>query len=292
MASKKSKPKMKHYPVVRSMMLSQATPVVPASVEIVDVGRCLSQINRRLYRYGRYYEVKIDLEADSNTSFAVYALRDDWAVQKGFQLAYNAYLKNSKDEREHMSSKQIARWEDFRAVSGLTGEDAGPVLWQGSTPRELVLQGEFNNTSVVDELGTQRSFRWVGATSGTTYNILEEYDKAGNAQSAPSSTVTGNELPYGQLTDEIDGLMANNLENFGNEPPYERDGVNSNGPFVRIATLNASSPNAQRLSTGFFTAPCGLVYVVKLSTESIQNKWSLTVKAGDYKGVHAPSMLE
>lgn len=291
MASKKSP--NKHYPVVRSFALSDGSPLVPALTYRVDVGRCLSQANRRLYRYGRYYNVKIDIDADLNNKIEVYALRDDWAVQKAFQMAYAAYEKNSAEERDLMSKGQIARWSDFRIAADPPANELGPVFHQGGTARELVSQGEFVDTQVIDDAGVARTFTWNDTTSGTQYSVLAEYDKAGNAQTTPSSLVTGNVVPYEGLTSEVDGLMMNNLEAFGDNPPYVRDTVNDNGPFVRIAMLDASTPNAQKLSTGFFTAPCGLIVIRKTPAElDLREKVQLTVKSGDYKGVHAPSMLE
>jgi hypothetical protein len=291
MASKKSS--KKHYPVVRQFALSDGSPLVPSLTYRVDVGRCLSQANRRLYRYGRYYNVKVDIDADLNNKIEVYALRDDWAVQKAFQMAYAAFEKNASDEKAMMSENQIARWSDFRINPDPAANEMGPVFHQGASARELVNQGEFVNTQVIDDTGAPRVFTWNNTTTASAYSVLAEYDKAGNAQTTPSSLVSGNVVPYEGLTSEVDGLMMNNLEAFGDNPPYDRDGVNANGPFVKIATLDASNSNAQKLSTGFFTAPCGLVIIRKTPAElDLREKVQLTVKAGDYKGVHAPSMLE
>lgn len=288
----------KHYPVVRTYPLSEGAAFSNNARRIIDVGKTLSQANRRLYRYGRYYNVKIDLEADSNTQFDVFALRDDWAVQKGFQLAFEAYQKATADERAMMSESQIARWEDFRIDDNVPGAvPVGPVLSETGNETYLIAQGEHAITSVVDATGVQHTFVWTG-TGANVYNILAEYDKAGNAQTTPQSLVAGNELPYIDLESDVDGLQANNLEAFGDNPPYDRDGVNAEDPFVKIATLVSNSPNAQKLSTGFFDAPCGLVMIVQNDTagsptpSDIRGRYSLTVKSGDYKGVHAPSMLE
>ena len=288
----------KHYPVVKSFPLSESSPSSGQPRRIIDVGACLSQANRRLYRYGRYYNVKIDLDADSNTQFDVFALRDDWAVQKGFQLAYAAYQRATEDERAHMSETQIARWEDFRIDHNVgASSDVAPVLSQTGNDALLIGQGEHAISRVVDATGAQHTFVWVG-TGGSVYNVLGEYDKAGNAQSVPSSAVSGNEIPYADIESDVDGLQANNLEADGDNPPYDRDGVNADDPFVKIATLVSNSPNAQKLSTGFFSAPCGLVMIVQNNPagspvySDISGQYSLTVKSGDYKGVHAPSMLE
>jgi hypothetical protein len=283
----------KHYPVIRQMTLSEASPSLNRAIRVIDVGRCLSQANRRLYRYGRCYKSKIDLEADSNTQFEVYALRNDWAVHKGFQLAYEAYVKNASEEAEMMSDSQKARWNDFRARPGIasaTYVDVGPVFYQGTVASALVTQGEFTQTAVVDGQGTARTFTWDGTASSTEYGILQEYDKMGNAQTSPSSTLSG--MAYDDLNTNVDAAMMNILETHGDNPPYDRDGVNKDNAFVKIATLNSNSPNAQKLSTGFFDAPCGLILIIQTVAEDIREKYTLTVQSGDYKGVNAPSLLE
>ena len=291
MASKKST--KKHYPVVRTMTLSEPTPSVGSLSRVVDVGRCLSQANRRLYRQGRYYEAKIDLEADTGQTIEVYALRDDWAVQKGFQLAYAQYLKNSQEEMAAMGENRIARWSDFRVYHGQPAgvPFVGPVFYEGATGVELVNQGEFQDTQVTLADGTEKRFTWGSAGSLSQYSILEEYDKVGNAQGDPSSLV-GTNVAYDDIETGMDATQASNLESKGELPPYDQNGVNADGPFVKIATLDASNPNAQKLSTGFFCAPCGLVIIRTSSPVDIRAQYSLTVKAGDYKGVHAPTMLE
>ena len=292
MASKKST-STKHYPVVRQFALSDGSPLQPSLTYRIDTGRCLSQANRRLYRYGRYYNVKVDIDPDLNDKIEVYALRDDWAVQKAFQMAYAAFEKNASEERAMMSENQIARWSDFRINPDPPANEMGPVLHQGGTARELVNQGEFVNTQVIDDTGVARVFTWNHTTTASAFSVLAEYDKAGNAQTSPSSLVAGNVVPYEGLTSEVDGLMMNNLEAYGDNPPYIRDTVNANGPFVKIAVLDASNSNAQKLSTGFFTAPCGLIVIRKTPADlDLREKVMLTVKSGDYKGVHAPSMLE
>jgi hypothetical protein len=261
---------------------------------VVDVGRCLSQANRRLYRYGRYYNVKIDLEPDANTTFEVFTLRDDWAVQKGFQLAYSQYLKNSQEEMASLGKNRIARWSDFRVFHGQAGSAplVGPVFTDnGINSRELVGTGEFEETQVTIGSGVEKRFTWAETGSASQYSILEEYDKVGNAQSSPSSLV-GGDIAYDDLATDVDANQAGNLETKGNLPPYDQNGVTADGPLVKIATLDSSNPNAQKLSTGFFTAPCGLVIIRQAAPSNIQEKYSLTVKSGDYKGVHAPSMLE
>ena len=283
MAKKKS-----HYPVVRKSPLSNGA----AANTLVDTARNLSVLNRRLYRYGRNYEVKVDLRNDHVGQVQVFALRDDWAIQKAFQMAYQSYLDNTMHEREAMTVNQVARWEDFRCRDGLTlsKNDARPVMHTVAGAATVLTAGEFVNSQIVDNAGTEMTFSW-GNAAADRYSILAEYDKAGNAQTAPESVVTGANVPYGGIDANIDGETADNLENAGNLPPYDQDGVNATSPWVRVAVLGGTA-GTQKLSSGFFTAPCGLVLLVGYGSDDTNYGASLEVKAGDYKGVHAPSMIE
>lgn len=286
MAKKKSG---KHYPVVRGSPISSGA----AANTLVDMARNLSVLNRRLYRYGRNYSVKVDVRHDyAGAAIEVFALRDDWAVQKAFQMAYQNYLDNTMHEREAMSSNQIARWEDFRVRDGLSlsKNDARPVLHTVAGGASILTAGEFVNSEVVDNAGVERSFTW-GNAAADRYSILAEYDKAGNAQAQPESAVTGANVPYGGIDANIDGETADNLENTGNLPPYDQDGVNATSPWVRIAVLGGTA-GTQKLSSGFFTAPCGLVLLKGFSETGDAYSVEIEAKAGDYKGVHAPSMIE
>ena len=284
MASKKST--KKHYPVVRSAPIASGS----APNTLIDTGKQLSALNRRLYRYGRYYNVKIDVRNDQAGQISVFALRDDWAVQKGFQMAYQKYMENTADERKNLSSKQIARWEDFRCRDGLTlsKNDALPVLHGPDGGQVVLTVGDTFNSQVVDGAGTTKTFTW-GAGASDRYGILEEYDKSGNAFTTPESRPS--DAPYENIDTLVDETVHDQLQSNGDVPPYNKDGVNAHSPWVRIAVLG-NTGGAQKLSTGFFTAPCGLVLLTGFGDTGTGYPVELEVKAGDYKGVHAPSMLE
>ena len=281
-----AKKKSKHYPVVRGSPISSGA----AANTLVDMARNLSVLNRRLYRFGRNYQVKVDLRNDYVGQVEVFALRDDWAVQKAFQMAYQEYLDNTMQERENLSSNMIARWEDFRVRDGLTlaKNDARPVLHTPAGGASVLNAGEFALSNVVDGGGTERTFSW-GAGSGTIYGILEEYNKVSNT--GLEAPVVVNDAPYVDIDTSVDEATHDNLQTDGNAPPYDQNGINEGSPWVRIAVLG-STAGSQKLSSGFFTAPCGLVLLKGFSETSEAYSAEVEAKAGDYKGVHAPSMIE
>lgn len=279
--------KDEHYPVVRQGRMDLTGAVTTPEIEI-NIEQYLSKVNRRLYRQSRAYAVKLDLDPDATQTIDVYVLNDSWMTHRALKMAYDMYLENSEDERVRLKENAIARWEDFRVTSGLAFQQINPVQFNNVLAPTELASGEFSITTVEDAAGTSRSFTW-GAGTASKYSIIEEYDKAGNAQSSPV-TSTG-DMPYDDLMADDSATQAASLQNKGNKPPYDENGVNADRQWVKVASLGTGT--TQRLSTGFFNAPCGIVLIKDQGGAITQfGKVAWTVKSGDYKGVHAPSMLE
>ena len=296
MASRKSRPNKaakkgrSFYPVMRGTELGVSGALVQQ--RILDVPAVLSQINRRLYRYSRCYQVKLDLKISEPGSYEVYALRNDWAVHQSLKMAYEHYLKNTDDERKALGKNMIARWEDFRiddGVQGATNSLTGKTHSFNGFTGSLHAAGSFPLSTVTEESGTERTFTW-GALAGNQYNVLTEYNKSANVQKSPEGDT--NDGAYSALDDDVDQSTYQNLQEDGAEPPYNSDGANESAPFVKIATIGTNAVGAQKMSTGYFDAPCGLVVVVGPSSDWPAAALTFEVRSGDYKGVHAPSMLE
>jgi len=302
MAQKKSTTKKtnksvskKHYPVVRESFLGSVAE--NAAVRIFDTARALSVINRRLYRFARVYPVSISLIPTSTDLVEVFALRDDWAVQKGVQMAYKQYLKNTADERKALGKDQVARWEDFRIDDGVAAVN-NTLLPKLHDPTftgtgSILSAGEFELSTVVDAADARRTFTF-GTPGGSEYGVLQEYDLSANAETSPTDTTgsSGNRVPYGEIDSENNELTSLDMQQHGDNPPYDRTGVNAATPWVKIATLGAGAAGQQRLSTGFFNAPCGLVVLVGSSTTWNSDSIMFEVQKGQYKGVGGMSLLE
>jgi hypothetical protein len=292
--------KADYYPVQRQIQLA-ATADPGSSPLVLDVARNLSVVNHRLYRQGKTYQVKIDLDnrgADVGASqFDVYALCDTWYVQKAWQLARARYLSNTADERAVMSEQGIARWEDFRVTAGVVG--AGtivPYRYSEALSGAIDTSGEFENTEITLADGTtNRTFTWGSTPSASEFGILIEYDKTGGTNQMPS-TASGAKAYVGTEGD-VQEATQDHLQEKGDLPPYNQTNFNVR-VWVKVATLdNSDTPNPSvagghsRMSTGYFNAPCGLVVIKpNLANDSLDGKLSMTVKAGDYKGVAAMNM--
>lgn len=288
--------KADYYPVQRQVNLCSGS---QSTLFTLDVGRNLSRVNHRLYRQGKTYQVKIDLDNRVNVDTGpaqihVYALADTWYVQKAWQLARATYLKATSEEREMMSSQQKARWEDFRVTAGVSGSaDVHSYRYSRTDlAGSLDQDGESVTSVIVMADGSTRNFGWNGGTG--TYNMLDQYSKSGDTDGSPSTI--DSDKPYDGVDDETNETQMDNLADHGNLPPYNATTF-TGSPWVKIATLDNSGQTNPgggsghaRMSTGFFNAPCGLVVLQTNIATTLAGNVSMTAKAGDYKGVAAMNM--
>ena len=294
--------KADYYPVQRTINLGSA-PSGTTTNQILDVARCLSVVNHRLYRQGKTYQVKIDLDNrpdETNpgmSSVDVYALVDTWYIQKAWQLARATYLRSTADERQSMSSQKIARWEDFRVSAGVASPSTTVLPWRYNNTfgGAINTSGQFNlSTITLSDGTTQRNFTW-GSTGGANLGMLEEYDKTGDTDLSPSTGSASN--AYAGTDGNVHEAQMDDLRVDGSEPPYAAATFGSQ-VWVKVATLDNSGSNSpsvaqgsSRMTTGYFNAPCGLIVLrPSVPDTAIQGDLTLTVKPGKYKGVAAMNM--
>jgi len=283
----------KHYPVQREFRVVNTTGVPQLNAKI-DVMRCMSQINHRLYRQSRMPEVSVSIDgsAADGTTVEVYALVDNWWTHKALQMAKAAWDASNAEEDAMLNGRR-ARWNDFRVSDGLSATSGGgtgfDLLDAVQFDRDTLVPvpfsaGEFDFSTVVDQAGTSMTFSW-GAGSATRYSIMDEFDRSGNTDVDPTTPATG---PYSGLLPNLEAGAAAALQDQGNNPPYNATGYGE-GYWTKVGVLHLQS-GRQRLNTGFFKAPCGLIALTNVAT--VTGDISLEVKKGDYKGIHAPNMLE
>ena len=279
-----------YYPVQRSTPIGVNGASLTGRV-FSDAGRLLSATNRRLYRYGMNYQIKIDLDIPpalaADQEVVVYALRNNWDVQRAFALAKKTYEAAMADER---SIAKAGRWEDFRVETGVVGSAlAVPVAYDNSTLGiSLITGGEFA-ASRVDKGGVETFFTWGSATA-TSLDIIDEWTRSGITGTDPTPTLTTTAYD-GVNSDDLSNTEMQNLQDDGNLPPYTQ--VSDSDQLVKVATLRwqPTINGEQRLSTGYFDAPCG-VFLLEFSGNIPNGTVSLTAKAGDYKGVAAHKMCQ
>lgn len=281
-----------YYPVQRNIALGLDGGTFNGTT-VGDAGKILSIVNRRLYRYGKMYQIKIDLDVDvtvgADTEVDVYALANIWDVQRAYALAKKTYDLAYADERAELPGNQ-SRWEDFRIAHGVnSGGDLDPVTFDRDTLALTVRNEGEHDLSVVDEAGTSHSFTW-GAPGTNELGVITEWDKAGNVSADPESISTA--APYANVnSDQLSTIEATALGQRGNLPPYAQS--TSGDIYIKVASLyyRPGATGMQRLSTGYFDAPCG-TFVLVTNNALGNGSVRMTAKAGDYKGVHALDMAQ
>jgi hypothetical protein len=216
----------------------------------------------------------------------VYALADTWYLAGALKLAKAAWDESNAEEIM-MNNGKVARWSDFRIQPEITASSAALVnqfALQSLNPVAFTA-GEFELSQVVDQAGATRTF-CIGTASATQYNIFAEYDEQSGTNTDPTVPSTG---PYTGLLPGLDTAAAQAISELGNNPPYNANGYGSS-VWVKVGTLHLAA-GRQRLSTGYFRAPMGMIVLSGVGTipsADIQ----VEVKGGDYKGVMSHSMLE
>lgn len=295
----KRKTKAKRYAVQRHMnipALQNAGDGSAPNCSIVEAGRFLSESNHRLYRQSRVYKAKINAiePPTSGRTVSVYVLRDTWMLQKSYQMAKDAFDKNMSEERDGISTTNEARWQDFRIdlspTSTITATALTPLAvnntnFNGGT---ALSNGEFVNTLTYDESGTGKRFGLYSASS--VWGIMQEYDKTADVDSTPSNGVSGSDTnAYGGLDNDNQQSARDHLQSAGNAPPYDPNDLGGSYMFRKVATLGGTSDGNAKMTTGFFDAPLGAIYIV---SQGWNQDLELEVATGDYKGVHGAEYID
>lgn len=298
--SKKTSTKKQHtpdyYPVQREIPLGVFDSAI-SSTTVGDAGRLLSIANRRLMRYGMNYQIKIDLDPINTIATAyqveVFALTNNWDVQRAFALAKATFDEAHADELKASGEGQAARWLDFRVAHDVTGGvELNPVRYDQQTLAAIVTNDGEHVDSTVDDGGTEKRFSWGLATGASTLSVLGEWQHAG--RTATDQNLVSTNAPYGGVnSDTMSDIEMTNLGSDGNQPPYSQTSYAD--LFTKVGTLRyqPGPDGMQRLSTGYFDAPCGLFVLKTTAAGNLPNGIiSMTAKAGDYKGVSAQKMCQ
>ena len=280
-----------YYPVVRETYLGDDTNGAFTGTHAGDAGQILSIVNRRLYRYGKLYQLKLDLDIPSTFAaeavVEVFALRNNWDTQRAYALAKATYDEAYADESK---LGQVARWQDFRINNGVTGAGVIDPVRYDSASLAIAVENEGEHApSAVDDAGTEKAFTW-GNASGTQLSVPAEWVEAGRTSASPNTL--SSTAPYaGVNNDQLSDIEQQNLGNDGNNPPYSTSAASD--LLTKVATLyfRPGAIGLSKLSTGYFDAPCGL-FIVKVNATLPNGYLKFSAKSGDYKGVMALDMAQ
>lgn len=262
----------------------------------VDIFKDLSLANHRLYRQGRVPMVRIGFIGPfggnvTNAAVLCQALPNTWQVRKAHQFALKQYLRATRETRRATGQ---ARWHDFKTYMEDGMRTGNHVL----TPLGVTAgSSEWNYSEVANDpsngSSNERQFKFIGSTDSNCWGMISEYDvKADTDTDTPENP--GSYAPYHYLNPEVSGEQMDNLLDEGDFPPYNPDALQVQ---LRAEVIAQGFGKSDRLVSGWFPAPCGLLKLQSQVTTASDNVaddgdglFFVEVLSGDYKGVHATPM--
>lgn len=266
--------------------LGRVTPLAAGRQFEIVVPQLLSANGHRLYRQHGCYQVKVNLlDGAAQAEVKVYALANHWFVKRSIQQAKAIYDAAVSDERAVVTE---GRWNDFRIESDSGFELLGTLLQSapasGATGA-LTSAGEYLYSRIRDAAGALKDFHLNGPSASGGYNIFDEYDNMGNSSVEPQQASPATIGAYDGAVETLDSSNMQDLAIRGNLPPYHQTDLRDQ-VFVQVGSLYRDPvTGAQRLSTGFFPAPLGFVWV-DYGSDNRNPTLELELKSGKYKGVH------
>lgn len=259
---------------------------------VVEGSHMLSIANHRLYRQGRQYQLKIDVDpgsmGGSMSSIEVYALVPTWWLHRAWKMAKQTWLDATKLERSALKTQQMARWHDFRISSGLSSTSNVAQMAQSGVLFNLP-GGEYTYSQVETTGGAMKFFS-LGTANTLNYNIIEEYSDSFNESQNPTTVIT--QGPYDDLPNQVKSSQEyQDLQEKGDLPPYAADTL-PQAVWVKVKELSQTLGLSNTLSTGYFTAPLGMVRLRTIGGGFTATSTGLSIEAkpGSYSGVDAITM--
>lgn len=288
---------MPYYPVQRNIRLHDST-AVTAGGRFFRADRLASAVNRRLYRQGRIYNVKLELEVGSPLATAgvdVYVLNNTWDLQGAYRYAMQQYYDTMKEEMKTQGGNP--RWHDFRVIPDFQSDELVGVSYNPQAAAPVMDadendQGDHSFSSVTDATGATKSFTLDDVGSATEFSIISEWRAKAQVQEDPAQVSTS--MPYADLKEDVDEANYDLLRVRGEFPPYATQATND--LYVKVTTLKETGTGVQKLTSGYFEAPLGVVILVSsgfiASGTAAEQPINVHFQKGDYKGINAPSYVE
>lgn len=238
--------------------------------------------------------MKVDLDVQSaiaNSGVDVYVLRDTWDLHGAYKLAMKMFYNTMKEE---MTNSSKGRWLDFFVQSGVAADLLGPSV----ATEDMDQSGDFSvltstgaaYANVIDAAGVNHGFTLESNGAANEYAIMEEWRDFGRVSNDPASQSTT--LPYAGISEDVDEGNFDILRGIGQAPPY--GSAADEELWHKVCTLQAGSDGNQKLSSGFFDAPLGIVILRSATgflpgTAVVDLGVTVSFQKGNYKGVKAPA---
>lgn len=257
----------------------------PPGATYIDASAVLGRANQRLYRQGMVYSLAVSYQGNTpalggnRAQVEVATLPNNWAIRRAHQTARAAWMESTKEERA--AGIKAGRWNDFRVFLDNTHTGANnlntPFGSAGLGTGEIL----FTDAEKADGSGSLE-FHFIGPGSATRYGMLAQYDslRDTDVDTPPAGAST---MAYQELNTNLVNTQANQLQEEGDNPPYDPDNMQNNICIPGYFLHHPAVGNQFRTPTMQVVA--GLIGIVNRS--DAPQLMGIHFKAGSYKGVEA-----
>ncbi len=287
----------------------------------VDIGKLLSQANRRSYRQGMVYHIAniVFDDAEGDADIDVCTIPNNWTSQAAWQLGFRHWLEQQNNAMKALGQDELGRWSDFKVpinddmrddvdqatLIDVNGNTFGVGDW---TYSKFILPddgGADPNSCDIDFMGN-----YAGSyPAHTRVTLLRQLELAIRAPQEDPEFVSSaaDQSVYALMSaDQPDTLVLKevlaDIETDNDMPPYDHDIIMGAGTagagrpsspwVVRTCMIKGgASTSSPVAAVGGFAAPCGLLMIESNSSVDA-NSIGVTIELvpGEYKGVHAYPM--
>lgn len=281
----------------------------------VDLGRLLSEANRRSYRQGMVYHVAniVFDDAQGDADIDVCTAPNNWTTQEAWRVGFRSWLAQQRAAIDSVNA-DLGKWSDFKVglnSDALTDVDQATLIdVNGNT----FAQGSWDLSHYVIEGHDDVDIVLMGANAGSYPNYtrvglltqlemaLQTVDKDPEFNRSDYDETIWTLLSTDQTDDEqlqevLEDIVAEN-----ELPPYDKSKVlgafsagsgRPSSPWVaRTCMIKGGASTASPVAAvGGFAAPCGLL-MIETNSSVDGNSIGCTIELvpGEYKGVHAYPM--
>ena len=286
--------------------LSGSTPVYRVTTMYLDIARDLSLLNRRLYRQGMDYHIKSITFMSRNTptgSATASVVPCTWTVMNAYRRGRAAWNAANKDAMKNVNSSIVGKWADFRIdpVNGiqstayLTPEDAagnaypaGTFDWEKAKFEHHADDANGANIHLLgDHLQSGNNYASVG--------LVKSYFES-RVRTRPEDPILDGDISDDYITtlmdsDEVQSRRIQNIEAFGDNPPYDHDNAVGELIMPDFHTVKTRAFSDGNCVLGSFNSFMGIVRLDVTSdatgVAADLMKVVVEVAAGPYKGIKA-----
>lgn len=283
----------------------------------IDIAKCLSQVNRRLYRQGKEYHIAgITIHTTSTVFLKVCVAPNTWVTRNAWKRGFRKWNKMNRQALDgDLGQRGFPRYHDYkvRLVDDARTDPDQPVIidsgdnaavageWvisEYESPDGTTSSDSYTAHLLGDHVGSSGSFTSIGLVKslGETRATLPN--------SSPQVDSEGDDDPLANLFDagtQHDEILQD-LESDNDQPPYAHTstpsgigelyiGSDGNMPKPHVVAIAATAfqggAGGNSLThIGPFSAICGLIEIETTSTEaSDMIEVLIELMPGKYKGV-------